>query len=151
MNAETHSELDLVGFLPGPQNLNSLTVLCVDDDPSISEALARVFHCHGIRVLRAFLGIQGLAQAISQKPDVIILDLEMPKGQGTEILECLKRNPQTAGIPVIILTGKSDPGLRKKLKKKGATQFFNKPIPFEELLDEILRHTAPVGSAEFRQ
>ena len=129
---------------PDPPVRSSPTVLCVDDDPDISEALARAFHRYGIRVLRAFLGIEGFSQAVTEKPDVIILDLAMPKGQGAEILECLKRNPQTADIPVLILTGNNDPDLKRKVENLGAARYFNKPIPFNEMLDEISRHlTAP--------
>ena len=140
MNTGNNAHLTTSDPSPDPADTSSPTVLCVDDDPDISEALTRVFHRHGIRVLRAFLGIQGFSQAVTEKPDVIILDVAMPKGQGTEILECLKRNPQTADIPVIILTGKRDPGLKREVQNLGAARFFNKPIPFDELLDEIRRH-----------
>ncbi len=140
MNTGNDAHLPTAIPSPDPPDTSSPTVLCVDDDPNISEALARVFQCHGIRVLRAFFGMQGFSQAVTEKPDVIILDLAMPKGQGTEILECLKRNRQTADIPVIILTGNSDPGLKRKVQNLGAARFFNKPIPFDELLDEIRRH-----------
>jgi DNA-binding response OmpR family regulator len=122
---------------PDPIDANAPTLLCVDDDPNISEAIARRFHRHGIRVLRAFLGIQGLSQAVTEKPDIIILDLAMPKGQGVEILECLKHNPQTAHIPVLILTGSNDPAMKRKVQHLGAARFFSKPIPFDELLEEI--------------
>jgi DNA-binding response OmpR family regulator len=134
---------------PHPKDLGVSTVLCVDDDPNVSEAIARGLYRHGIRVLRAFLGIQGLSQAITQKPDLIILDLAMPKGQGTEIIECLKRNPQTAQIPVLILTGNQDPAMKGRVMRLGAAGYFNKPIVFDELLDEIRRHIpAPVVSAD---
>ncbi len=112
-------------------------VLCVDDDPNVSEAIARAFSRHGLRVLRAFHGMQGLWLAASEKPDAIVLDLAMPKGSGEEILECLKRNPDTAHIPVVVLTGKHDPGLERHIRRLGADRFLAKPVPADTLLSEI--------------
>lgn len=116
------------------------TVLCVDDDPNISEAIARRLLRHGIRVLRAYDGMQGCWLAATEKPAVIVLDVAMPNGNGVEIIECLKRNKQTANIPVVVLTGKTDPSLCQTMQDLGAARFLSKPIPFDELLDEICRH-----------
>lgn len=113
------------------------TVLCVDDDPNVSEAVARAFSQHGVNVLRAFHGMQGLWLAANEKPDAIVLDLAMPKGSGEQILECLKRNKETARIPVVVLTGKSNPGLERRMQRLGADRFLAKPTPAEALLAEI--------------
>jgi DNA-binding response OmpR family regulator len=118
------------------------TVLCVDDDPNISEAIGRRLLRLGIRVLRAYDGMQGCWLAVTEKPDVIVLDVAMPNGNGVEILECLKRNEQTANIPVVILTGTTDPGLCRRMQKLGAVQYLSKPIPFDELLAAIARHVS---------
>ncbi len=118
------------------------TVLCVDDDPNVSEAIARKLLRLGIRVLRAYDGVQGCWLAATEKPDVIVLDVAMPKGNGDEILELLQRNEQTASVPVLVLTGKTDPGLCHKMKKLGAARFLSKPIPFDELLEEIARYVS---------
>ena len=118
------------------------TVLCVDDDPNISDAIARRLLRHGIRVLRAYDGMQGCWMAATEKPEVIVLDIAMPKGNGVEILECLQRNKQTANIPVVVLTGNTDPSLCQTMQDLGAVRFLSKPIPFDELLNEICRHTS---------
>ncbi|MDZ7620527.1 MAG: response regulator [Patescibacteria group bacterium] len=112
-------------------------VLCVDDDPNVSAAIARSFAHRGLRVLRAFHGMQGLWLAANEKPDAIVLDLGMPNGSGEEVLECLKRNSQTASIPVIVLTGRSDPGLERRVERLGADRFLMKPTSAETLLNEI--------------
>ena len=112
-------------------------ILCVDDDPNVSAAIARSFTHRGLRVLRAFHGMQGLWLAANEKPDAIVLDLGMPRGSGEEILGCLKRNSQTAGIPVIVLTGRSDPGLQRRVDRLGADRFLMTPTSSETLLDEI--------------
>ncbi|MDY0165216.1 MAG: response regulator [Thermoguttaceae bacterium] len=112
-------------------------ILCVDDDPNVSEAIARAFSRHGVEVIRAFHGMQGFWLASTEKPDAIVLDLAMPKGPGEEVLECLKRNAQTARIPVIVLTGKSNPGLERHMQRLGADRFLVKPTPADTLLAEI--------------
>lgn len=66
----------------------------------------------------------------------------MPRGEGSEVLEVLKRNSETADIPVIILSGKIHPSLSRRLEKLGAVRCFAKPIPFDELLDEIGHHVS---------
>lgn len=81
--------------------------------------------------------MQGLWLAANEKPDAIVLDLGMPMGSGEEILGCLKRNSQTADIPVIVLTGQQDPGLQRHLERLGADRFLTKPTSAEKLLDEI--------------
>jgi DNA-binding response OmpR family regulator len=63
------------------------------------------------------------------------MDLRMPSGDGETILECLRRNGQTAGIPVIVLTGLRDRRLRHRLMNLGANEFLCKPL----LLDELTR------------
>ena len=118
------------------------TVLCVDDDPNVSEAIGRTLLRLGIRVLRAYDGMQGCWLAATEQPDVIILDVAMPNGNGVEILECLKRNEQTARIPVVVLTGTADPGLCRRMQKLGAIQYLSKPIPFDELLETIVPYVS---------
>jgi DNA-binding response OmpR family regulator len=112
-------------------------VLCIDDDPNVSAGVARTLRRRGIKVIRAFDGMQGYWHAVTQKPDVIVLDLLMPKGRGDEILECLKKNPQTAAIPVLVLTGVNDPGLQRRMEKLGAARCFSKPASVDDLLYEI--------------
>lgn len=113
------------------------TVLCVDDDPNISEAVARRLQRLGVHVVRAYDGMQGCWMAAQEKPDVIVLDVAMPNGNGIEILEWLKRNEQTASIPVVVLTGKTDPKLCRRMCKLGAARFLCKPAPFEDLVEAI--------------
>jgi CheY-like chemotaxis protein len=67
------------------------------------------------------------------------MDLAMPNGNGRHILESLKRNQQTADIPVIVLTGMRDERLPQKLFDLGAAQYLRKPIHFDDLIHEISR------------
>jgi len=111
------------------------TVLCIDDDPEVSGAIERRLSKFEVHLVRAFHGMHGYAEALAHRPDVIVMDLRMPNGDGATILECLRRNQQTAAIPVIVLTGMRDRRLKHKLLNLGADEFLGKPL----LLDELTR------------
>ena len=80
------------------------TALVVDDEQTARYVLRRYLTAAGCRVIEATGGKEGLARAASERPDVVFLDLMMPDMLGTEVLARLKRDPATAGIPVIIAT-----------------------------------------------
>ena len=113
------------------------TILCIDDDPDVSGAIERRLNRYDVRLIRAFHGMHGYAEALRHKPDVIVMDLRMPSGDGATILECLRRNRQTAGIPVIVLTGMRDRRHRQRLLNLGANRFLCKPIHLDELTHEL--------------
>jgi CheY-like chemotaxis protein len=115
-------------------------VLCIDDDPRVAEVIQDWLEAHEVRLLRAFFGTQGIWMAVAHKPDVIVCDLRMPQGDGGTVITCLKRNRQTAAIPVIVLTGLREPALRQQLERIGASSYLTKPIHFNDLLDELRRH-----------
>jgi DNA-binding response OmpR family regulator len=115
------------------------TILCIDDDPEVSRAIELRLSRYDVHLIRAFHGMHGYAEALAHKPDVILMDLGMPSGDGATILECLRRNRETAGIPVIILTGLRDRRLKHTLVNLGANQFLRKPILLDELTHELGR------------
>ncbi len=126
--------------LERPAPCRTPTVLCIDDDPHVSEVIQDWLDAYEVKLLKAFFGTQGVWMAVTQKPDVIITDLRMPQGHGATVIECLKRNAQTAAIPVIVLTALHEPGLRRQLERIGASSYLTKPIHFNDLLGELLRH-----------
>lgn len=115
------------------------TILCIDDDPEVSGAMERRLSSYDVRFIRAFHGMHGYAEALKHKPDVIITDLRMPNGDGATILECLRRNRQTAATPVIVLTGLRDRRLKQRLLNLGADEFLNKPLLLDELTHTLER------------
>jgi CheY-like chemotaxis protein len=116
------------------------TVLCIDDDPQVAEVIQDRLDAYEVRLLRAFFGTHGIWMAATQKPDVIITDLRMPQGDGATVIECLKRNAQTAAIPIIVLTALHEPGLQRHLERIGASSYLTKPIHFNDLLRELERY-----------
>jgi signal transduction histidine kinase len=92
------------------------TVLVVDDEQTTRYLLRRCLTAVGCRVIEATGGQEGLTRAATERPDVVLLDLMMPDMLGTEVLARLKREPATAGIPVIIATSlKIDDAERSRL------------------------------------
>jgi len=126
--------------LERPAPCRTPTVLCIDDDPHVSEVIQDRLEAFEVKLLKAFFGTQGIWMAVTQKPDVIITDLRMPQADGATVIECLKRNRQTAAIPVIVLTALREPGLQRELEKIGASSYLTKPIHFNDLLGELQRH-----------
>ncbi|HEX5803667.1 MAG TPA: response regulator [Azospira sp.] len=84
-----------------------LKVLVVDDDPKAVELLAAYLAEPGYRVLRAYGGSEGIAMARRERPDLLVLDLMMPDINGFEVVEALKGDPQTAAIPIVVVTART--------------------------------------------
>src|SRR5580658_9795091 len=127
-------------ILEPPAPCRTPVVLCIDDDPHVSDVLQDWLEAYEVKLLKAFFGTQGIWMAATQKPDVIITDLRMPQADGATVIECLKRSVQTAAIPIIVLTAVREPGLQRELKRIGASKYLPKPIHFSDLLGELHRH-----------
>lgn len=105
------------------------TILVIDDRQENRALIRRLFEPLGYWVIEAENGPQGLTEAESKRPDCIILDLEMPRMSGFEVLDQLQGDPRTRETPVIILTA-SDDSLRKmeRALRAGAVDYLTKPI-----------------------
>ncbi len=112
-------------------------VLVVDDDPVIQKLLKVNFEMEGYEVLSAADGAEGLDQAKSGNPDVIILDVMMPKMNGLEVLAALKADDATANIPVILLSAKAQAGDVQAGLDRGANAYVTKPFDPLDLLDRV--------------
>ncbi|GAB4447327.1 MAG: hypothetical protein OHK0015_51320 [Chloroflexi bacterium OHK40] len=113
-------------------------VLVVDDDPYVRPVLVRLLQRHGLHVSAADDGYVALAAAAEQQPDLILLDLKMPGLGGLEVLRRLKARPETASIPVIILTANDlDEPARQQGRELGAQDYLEKPIAYERLIGAI--------------
>ena len=111
------------------------TILVVDDTEDNLDLLEFALKRKPIKMLRATSGAACLVLAKDNKPDLILLDIQMPEMDGFETLKRLRANPETAKIPVIFLTAqKKDPESIAKGLAMGADQYLTKPIDTEELL-----------------
>ncbi len=106
------------------------TVLVVDDDPMVRELMGRFLAKDGFRVLLAANGEDGMRMAKEERPALITLDVAMPGADGWGVLGHLKADPETADIPVVMLTIVDDRGRGFAL---GATEYLTKPIDWNRL------------------
>jgi len=121
-------------------------VLIVDDIPDNIQLLAGFLDRNSIETSYAHSGSQALSSIELKKPDLVLLDIMMPDLSGFEVCKKLKMNKQTADIPVIFLTAKTDKDDIIEGLKLGAVDFITKPFNFEELISRIktqlqLKHT----------
>jgi DNA-binding response OmpR family regulator len=114
-------------------------VLCIDDDSEFSFALQLRLQEHGVEVIRAFAGREGYRNAVLSEVSAIILDYEMPEGNGDYVLRRLKESPITSSIPVIVLTGRRDKHLQRTMYGLGADCFMTKPYDWPMLWGELKR------------
>lgn len=115
-----------------------LRVLVVDDHEDNLMLLKLILGTRGLECLAATDGLQALEIAQAQRPDLILLDLEMPVMDGFTMLEALKADSRTKGIPVIILTATYlQPASVERGLSLGADEYLTKPIHTEELLVRI--------------
>jgi len=115
------------------------TVLVVEDSTAQASALKWLLEQAGLHTLYAPNGRVGVEMANKHQPDIIILDLEMPEMGGFEACKCIKQNPQTADIPVIILTVHGDrAAVVLKGIDMGAIDFIPKdPFSYTVLLETL--------------
>jgi DNA-binding response OmpR family regulator len=115
------------------------TVLVVDDDPVILRLLEVNFEMEGFVVRTAADGLEGLATAKAESPDVIVSDVMMPKMNGIELVRELKADPATARIPVILLSAKAQASDVRDGMDAGADDYVTKPFEPLDLVDRVTK------------
>jgi len=110
-------------------------VLVVDDNPSNLELLcAYVEEIEGVTTLTARNGVEALEKVAQEQPDLVLLDVMMPKMSGFEVCKQIKSDPHTRDIPVIMITALSELGDIERGEESGTDDFLSKPINRIELL-----------------
>jgi DNA-binding response OmpR family regulator len=130
MSKDTKSE--------APTSTATKRILLVDDDPEVIEAMRYALEGRGFQVLIARDGNQGLAMAEREDPDLVILDMMMPKRSGFLVLEKLRR---TRPVPVRIIMVTANEGSRHKAYAEmlGVDDYIRKPFAMDRLLDTVER------------
>lgn len=118
-------------------------ILCVDDDPELANGLELRLREHGVAVERACNGREGYRRAFLSPARAILLDYEMPEGNGVYVLRRLKENPFTKDIPVIVVTGCRDWLIERQMYEMGAVAYVKKPYKWSQLWDELRPHLWP--------
>jgi CheY-like chemotaxis protein len=126
---------------PSPDREPALPlILCVDDDREFVESLKWRFRQHGLAVAQAFAGMTGYWAAFRTPARVILLDQDMPNGNGEYVMRRLKENVATRDIPVIVVTGSRDRMLERKMFNLGAADYFIKPIAWDDFWGKLQYH-----------
>ena len=115
----------------------AFTVLLVDDDPVILKLLQVNFEMEGYAVITANDGAEGLARARAERPDIVLLDIMMPKMDGLEVTRALKSDSATRSIPIILLSAKAQVSDVQQGKDIGADDYLTKPFDPLELLERV--------------
>jgi CheY-like chemotaxis protein len=122
----------------GEVDSKSVKVLYIDDEPEITRAVQAYFISAGFVFEVENSSVKALARVKTFRPDVILLDVVMPELDGVSLCKKLKEDPETRGIPVILLTGNDAGYEAAKIFKTGNELLIEKPFLFEKLIDNVL-------------
>jgi phosphate regulon transcriptional regulator PhoB len=132
-------------------SVKTLKILIVDDEKDLVDLMVYNLEREGFQTLRAYDGETALKLAVSKKPDLIILDLMLPGVQGMEVCKKIRQNPETAAMPIIMLTAKGEEIDKVLGLEFGADDYVTKPFSVKEMMARIkavLRRMEPHGTKE---
>ena len=115
------------------------TILVVDDSPTDLRLVADPLRGDGYHVVTAADGEEALAKAAAEHPDLVVLDVVLPKKNGFQVCRQLKTTPATSGIKVLLVTSKNQDSDRFWGFRQGADDYLTKPFADEELLANVAR------------
>ena len=123
------------------EQFKELTVMVVDDSKTIRRTAETLLKKAGCEVITAIDGFDALAKIVDGKPDIIFIDIMMPRLDGYQACALIKNNAQFKSTPVIMLSSKDGLFDRAKGRIVGSDQYLTKPFSKEELLGAIEQHT----------
>ena len=112
-------------------------ILVVDDEPHVVRTLTFVLEKEGYQVLTAGNGEDAINQVYESKPDLMFLDVMMPKKNGYEVCQEVKKDSSLSDIHIIMLTAKGQQADREKGLNTGADEFMTKPFSLKMLVDKV--------------
>ncbi|MFN1835561.1 response regulator transcription factor [Balneola sp. MJW-20] len=113
------------------------TILVVDDEKDLLDLIEYNLKKEGFKVLKAENGEQGIEKAREHKPDLVLLDIMMPKMDGLEAVEIMRKDDDLRNIPIIFLTARSDEKTEVEGLDKGGDDYITKPISTTKLISRI--------------
>jgi len=120
-------------------------ILIVDDDAGVRGVLKAMLQRAGYDVCEAGNGAEGLERAQTQRPDLVLLDIEMPGMNGFDVCSLLQGDTNLRGVPVVIMTGRPVAGVPARAAAVGAVDLIPKPFEWENLLAKVRTHLAGGG------
>jgi CheY-like chemotaxis protein len=126
--------------MPEMQVTHMATILIIEDEHHLRRDIGELLGFSGFTALEAEDGPAGIRLAERELPDLILCDITMPGMDGLQVLERLRANPATAGIPFVFLTARAEGDLRQILKRAGASDYLSKPFTLDQLHEVIERN-----------
>jgi CheY-like chemotaxis protein len=113
------------------------TVLIVEDDKKVAMVVSIRLASAGYTIATAHDAATAVTQAKRCKPDLVLLDITLPAGDGFLVAERLRQNPSTCTVPIVFMTASKSPGLRQRAHNLHAAGFLEKPFSADTLLETI--------------
>jgi chemosensory pili system protein ChpA (sensor histidine kinase/response regulator) len=120
-----------------PEKADERTIMVVDDSITIRKVTARMLERNGINVILAKDGIDATNQLIDTKPDLMLLDIEMPRMDGFELASYIRNDERLKDLPIIMITSRTGEKHKEKAMEIGVDQYLGKPYQEEELMKNI--------------
>ena len=121
-------------------------ILIVEDYPDTRDLYVEYLEFAGFHTISARDGMEAVVVALARRPDLIVMDLSLPKIDGCEATRRLRADERTRATPIIGLTGAVAPGTEETARQAGCTAFLTKPMLPEDLVEHV-RKLLPVGAA----
>jgi CheY-like chemotaxis protein len=113
-------------------------ILVADDDPDIVTLVSAVLRRAGFEVVEASDGVEALELVRTKRPQLTVLDISMPKLDGLEVLRFIRAEPESAGLPVVLLSARAQEADVRDGYAQGASKYVRKPFSPRELVDVVL-------------
>lgn len=118
-------------------------ILYIEDNEQNMYLVTFLLEKAGFKVFQATSGAEGVELAAKVKPDVILLDIQLPGLDGYDVARLLRGTPGIASTPIVALTSYAMPGDREKAMAAGCTGYIEKPINPDTFLDQVMRNVFP--------
>ena len=119
------------------ESRKDITIMVVDDSITIRKVTSRMLERHGIKVLSAKDGVDASNQLQDYMPDLMLLDIEMPRMDGFELATIIRNDERLKNLPIIMITSRTGEKHKEKAFEIGVNQYLGKPYQEEELMKNI--------------